>query len=156
MSTLGDLLAEHTVLPGNAVDHLHAVVGEWQLLSDLSFADYLMWVRRDDGALVCVAQIRPNTALTVLFAVSLVFLRKTAYEGASHGNYTVTTQDKTDVDSFAVLEPLADGFRNWLKKDYVVSAEELLLDRAQLMRLTACEMTALVGGLRVLDRKSVV
>jgi len=68
MSTLGDLLAEHTVLPGNAVDHLHAVVGEWQLLADLSFADYLMWVRRDDGALVCVAQIRPNTALTVLFA----------------------------------------------------------------------------------------
>jgi two-component system, sensor histidine kinase PdtaS len=66
MSTLGDLLAEHTVLPGNAVDHLHAVVGEWQLLADLSFADYLMWVRRDDAALVCVAQCRPNTAPTVL------------------------------------------------------------------------------------------
>jgi two-component sensor histidine kinase len=66
MSTLGDLLAEHTVLPGNAVDHLHAVVGEWQLLADLSFADYLMWVRRDDDALVCVAQCRPNTASTVL------------------------------------------------------------------------------------------
>jgi two-component sensor histidine kinase len=66
MSTLGDLLAEHTVLPGNAVDHLHAVVGEWQLLADLSFADYLMWVRRDDGALVCVAQCRPNTSPTVL------------------------------------------------------------------------------------------
>ncbi len=59
-------------------------------------------------------------------------------------------QEQTDVDSFEVLEPLADGFRNWLKKDYVVSAEELLLDRAQLMRLTACEMTALVGGLRVI------
>src|SRR5215471_1373362 len=66
MSTLGDLLAEHKMLPGNAVDHLHAVVGEWQLLADLSFADYLMWVRRDDGALVCVAQCRPNTAPTVL------------------------------------------------------------------------------------------
>ncbi|MGK2880947.1 MAG: sensor histidine kinase [Mycobacterium sp.] len=66
MSTLGDLLAEHTVLPGNAVDHLHAVVGEWQLLADLSFADYLMWVQRDDGVLVCVAQCRPNTAPTVL------------------------------------------------------------------------------------------
>jgi two-component system, sensor histidine kinase PdtaS len=66
MSTLGDLLAEHTVLPGDAVDHLHAVVGEWQLLADLSFADYLMWVRRDDGVLVCVAQCRPNTAPTVL------------------------------------------------------------------------------------------
>lgn len=66
MSTLGDLLAEHTVLPGGAVDHLHAVVGEWQLLADMSFADYLMWVRRDDGTLVCVAQCRPNTAPTLL------------------------------------------------------------------------------------------
>ncbi|MBI2693249.1 sensor histidine kinase [Mycobacterium nebraskense] len=71
MSTLGDLLAEHTVLPGNAVDHLHAVVGEWQLLADLSFADYLMWVRRDDGMLVCVAQCRPNTAPTVLLTDSV-------------------------------------------------------------------------------------
>src|SRR5258708_1362742 len=66
MSTLGDLLAEHTMLPGNAVDHLHAVVGEWQLLADLSFADYLMWVCRDDGVQVCVAQCRPTTAPTVL------------------------------------------------------------------------------------------
>ena len=60
------------------------------------------------------------------------------------------SQDMTDVESFDVLEPLADGFRNWLKKDFVVSAEELLLDRAQLMRLTASEMTVLVGGLRVI------
>jgi len=60
------------------------------------------------------------------------------------------TQAQTDVESFDVLEPLADGFRNWLKKDFVVSAEELLLDRAQLMGLTAHEMTALVGGMRVL------
>jgi len=56
----------------------------------------------------------------------------------------------TDAPSFDVLEPLADGFRNWLKKDYVVTPEELLLDRAQLMGLTAAEMTVLVGGLRVL------
>lgn len=60
------------------------------------------------------------------------------------------TQAQTDVASFEVLEPLADGFRNWLKQDYVVTAEELLLDRAQLMGLTASEMTALVGGMRVL------
>ena len=60
------------------------------------------------------------------------------------------TQEMTDVDSFEVLEPLADGFRNWLKKDYVVQSEELLLDRVQLMGLTAPEMTTLVGGLRVL------
>ncbi len=56
----------------------------------------------------------------------------------------------TDAASFDVLEPVADGFRNWMKKDYVVTAEELLLDRAQLMGLTAHEMTALVGGMRVL------
>jgi catalase-peroxidase len=60
------------------------------------------------------------------------------------------TAEMTDVESFAYLEPLHDGFRNWLKKDYAVSAEELLLDRAQLMGLTAPEMTALVGGMRVL------
>ncbi|MBK7461398.1 MAG: catalase/peroxidase HPI [Betaproteobacteria bacterium] len=60
------------------------------------------------------------------------------------------TQEMTDVESFDVLEPLADGFRNWMKKDYVVSAEELLLDRAQLQRLSAHEMTVLVGGMRVL------
>ncbi|GAB5992511.1 catalase/peroxidase HPI [Aeromonas enteropelogenes] len=60
------------------------------------------------------------------------------------------SQDQTDVDSFAVLEPLADGFRNWLKQDYVVTPEELLLDRAQLMGLTAHEMAVLVGGMRVL------
>lgn len=59
-------------------------------------------------------------------------------------------QDQTDVASFEVLEPLADGFRNWQKQDYAVQPEEMLLDRAQLLRLTACEMTALVGGLRVL------
>ncbi len=60
------------------------------------------------------------------------------------------TDAMTDAESFDVLEPVADGFRNWLKKDYVVSAEELLLDRSQLLRLTACEMTALVGGMRVI------
>ena len=58
--------------------------------------------------------------------------------------------EQTDAESFAPLEPIHDGFRNWLKKDYVVSPEELLLDRAQLMGLTAPEMTVLVGGMRVL------
>ncbi|MGV0997856.1 MAG: catalase/peroxidase HPI [Fluviibacter sp.] len=60
------------------------------------------------------------------------------------------TQAMTDVESFDVLEPLADGYRNWLKTNYVVTPEELLLDRTQLMRLTAQEMTVLVGGMRVL------
>lgn len=60
------------------------------------------------------------------------------------------TDEMTDTDSFDVLEPLHDGFRNWLKKDYAVTAEEMLLDKAQLLGLTAVEMTALVGGMRVL------
>jgi len=60
------------------------------------------------------------------------------------------TPEMTDVESFDVLEPLADGFRNWLKKDYVVQPEEMLLDRAQLLGLTAPEMTVLIGGMRVL------
>ena len=60
------------------------------------------------------------------------------------------TQEMTDVESFAVLEPLADGYRNWLKENYVVTPEELLLDRTQLMGLTAQEMTVLVGGMRML------
>ncbi len=101
MSTLGDLLAEHTVLPGSAVDHLHAVVGEWQLLADLSFADYLMWVRRDDGVLVCVAQVRPNTAPTVLLADSVGTLAAaadlpvvtTAFESGAIGREMVVHND---------------------------------------------------------------
>ena len=61
------------------------------------------------------------------------------------------SQAHTDVESFAVLEPMADGFRNYLKQEYSVSAEELLIDKAQLLTLTAPEMTALIGGLRVLN-----
>jgi catalase-peroxidase len=60
------------------------------------------------------------------------------------------TAEQTDVESFGPLEPLHDGFRNWVKENYVVTAEELLLDRAQLMGLTAPEMTVLIGGMRVL------
>ena len=64
---------------------------------------------------------------------------------------TDATQDQTDVESFSVLEPLADGFRNYTKNNYDVGAEKLLVDKAQLMTLTAPEMTALVGGMRVLN-----
>lgn len=63
---------------------------------------------------------------------------------------TDATQDQTDVESFAALEPIADGFRNYLRGEYPVSAEELLIDKAQLLTLTAPEMTVLVGGMRVL------
>lgn len=64
---------------------------------------------------------------------------------------TDATQEQTDVDSFAPLEPVVDGFRNYQKQAFAVSAEEILVDRAQLLTLTAPEMTVLVGGLRVLD-----
>jgi len=82
-------------------------------------------------------------------------------KAAKNGGQTVTvpftpgrmdaSQDQTDVESFAVLEPMADGFRNFQKARYSVSAEALLVDRAQLLTLTAPEMTVLVGGLRVLN-----
>jgi catalase-peroxidase len=61
-----------------------------------------------------------------------------------------TTDEMTDIDSFEVLEPTHDAYRNWLKADYVVSAEELMLDRSQLMGLTAHQMTVLIGGMRML------
>jgi len=64
---------------------------------------------------------------------------------------TDASQEQTDVESFAVLEPIADGFRNYQKKHYTTSSEEMLVDKAQLMTLTAPEMTVLVGGLRVLN-----
>ncbi len=61
------------------------------------------------------------------------------------------SQDQTDIDSFKVLEPLHDAFRNWVKEEYAVSPEEMMLDRASLMNLSAKEMTLLIGGMRVLD-----
>ncbi len=64
---------------------------------------------------------------------------------------TDASQEQTDIESFEALEPVADGFRNYMKGTYAVAAEELLIDKAQLMTLTAPEMTVLVGGLRVLD-----
>ena len=82
-------------------------------------------------------------------------------QAAKHAGHAVTvpftpgrmdaTQAQTDADAFAVLEPIADGFRNYLKGKYSVSAEELLVDKAQLLTLTAPEMTVLVGGMRVLN-----
>lgn len=64
---------------------------------------------------------------------------------------TDASQEQTDVDSFAILEPAADGFRNYTKKKYTVSAEEMLIDKAQLLTLTVPELTVLIGGLRVLS-----
>ncbi len=115
MSTLGELLAEHTVLPGGAVDHLHAVVGEWQLLADLSFGDFLMWVRRDDGALVCVAQCRPNTASTVLItdAVGTV-VGEEALRGAvpvrCHGDVVALLTQQSAADDRHPSSPLEKAY----------------------------------------------
>ena len=64
------------------------------------------------------------------------------------------TQEMTDIDSFSVLEPNADGFRNYMKSEFLISAEEMLVDKAQLLTLTTPEMTVLIGGLRVLDINS--
>src|SRR5690606_3143497 len=64
---------------------------------------------------------------------------------------TDATQEQTDVESFTYLEPKADGFRNYLKTKYATSTEAFLIDRAQLLTLTAPELTVLIGGLRVLD-----
>jgi catalase-peroxidase len=82
-------------------------------------------------------------------------------QGAKNGGHTISvpftpgrmdaSQEQTDVESFAVLEPVADGFRNYQKKRFSVTAEELLLDRAQLLTLTAPELTVLIGGLRALN-----
>jgi catalase-peroxidase len=83
-------------------------------------------------------------------------VEKAAQDAGFHVNVPFTpgrgdaTQEQTDVEGFAVLEPVADGFRNYEKKQYTVSAEELLLDKAQLLNLTAPEMTVLIGGMRVL------
>ena len=64
VSTLSNLLAAHTALSGAAAAHLQRVVAEWQLLADLSFADFLLWVRGEEGDLLCVAQCRPTTTAT--------------------------------------------------------------------------------------------
>src|SRR4029077_18453468 len=64
---------------------------------------------------------------------------------------TDASQEQTDIESFGVLEPIADGFRNYLKGNYTIPAEALLIDKAQLLTLTAPEMTVLVGGMRVLN-----
>jgi catalase-peroxidase len=111
--------------------------------------------------LATLESIQASLNIKVSMADLIVLGGTAAVEKAAHDagvNMTVpfaagrgdTTDEMTDAESFAVLEPIHDGYRNWLKNDYAVSAEELLLDRTQLMGLTAHEMTALIGGMRVL------
>ena len=106
--------------------------------------------------------MKAASATSVSLADLIVIAGSAAVEqAAKNGGHAVevavttgrvdATQAQTDVEGMAVLEPIADGFRNYLKKDFTVSAEELLVDKAQLLTLTAPEMTALVGGLRTID-----
>jgi catalase-peroxidase len=103
-----------------------------------------------------IAEAAGASLADVIILAGNVGIEKAAKEAGT--NVTVpfaagrgdASQEQTDVASFAVLEPIHDGFRNYQKEDYVVAPEELLLDRAQLMGLTAPEMTVLIGGMRVL------
>lgn len=108
-----------------------------------------------------LSEIQANFSGEISIADLIVLGGNVAIEKAAQaGGYKISvpftpgrgdaSEEMTDIESFEVLEPIHDGFRNWLKKDYDVSPEELLLDRTQLMGLTAPEMTVLVGGLRVL------
>lgn len=116
---------------------------------------------RLEKVLKTLEYIKNNFSKYVSIADLIVLSGTAAVEKAAHdAGFSVkvpflagrgdATQEMTDAESFADLEPVHDGYRNWLKKDYAVSAEELLLDRTQLMGLTAPEMTVLIGGMRVL------
>ncbi|MBY6185279.1 catalase/peroxidase HPI [Marinobacter hydrocarbonoclasticus] len=129
-------LAPQNGWDGNEPERLHKVLAVLEriqagLAKPVSLADLIVL-----GGSAAVEQAAQNAgvAITVPFA-------------PGRGD---ATEAMTDGPSFDVLEPLHDGFRNWVKRDYVVSPEEMLLDRAQLMRLTAPEMTVLIGGMRVL------
>jgi catalase-peroxidase len=109
-----------------------------------------------------LGDIKAASGIAVSLADLIVIAGSAAVEQAAKNgghavNVAITTgrvdasQDETDVEGMAVLEPIADGFRNYLKKEYSVSAEKLLVDKAQLLTLTGPEMTALVGGLRTIS-----
>lgn len=108
-----------------------------------------------------IAQVQQGLSKPVSLADLIVLAGSAAVEQAAHkagvkvnvpflAGRGDATQEQTDIESFEPLEPIHDGFRNYLKQDYAVAAEELLVDRAQLLGLTAPEMTVLVGGMRVL------
>lgn len=122
------------------------------------------WVGNEPQRLAKVLRILEDIALDTGASVAdvIVLAGNVAIEKAAKAaGFMITvpfskgrgdaTDKMTDAESFAVLEPLYDGYRNWLKQDYAVSAEELMLERTQLMGLTGPEMTVLVGGMRVLD-----
>ena len=131
----------------------------------IRLAPQIDWQANEPERLQKVLQVlsalQASLSKKVSIADLIVLGGAAAIEKAAHAagvNITVpfmpgrgdATQEMTDVESFAVLEPLHDAYRNWQKKDYIVQPEEMMLDRTQLMGLTAHEMTVLVGGMRVL------
>ena len=127
-------LAPQKDWPGNEPERLARVLAVYEKIA------------ADTGASVAdVIVLAGNTGIEEAAQAAGVAIRVPFSPGRGDAR-----QEETDVESFAVLEPLADGFRNWQKAHYAVMPEELLLDRAQLMGLTAREMTVLLGGMRVL------
>ncbi len=116
---------------------------------------------RLERVLVKLKEVQAGLKKKISIADLIVLGGSAAIEKAAHeGGHSIkvpfnagrgdATQEKTDIESFQYLEPVHDGYRNWLKKNYAVNPEELLLDRSQLMGLTAPEMTVLIGGMRIL------
>jgi len=131
---------------------------DWEANEPEQLAKVLQVLERIQGAFNSVQ----TGGKTVSLADTIILAGNAAVEQAArnagyevtvpfHAGRTDASQEETDVHSFAVLEPVADGFRNYLKGRYRVSAEELLIDKAQLLTLTAPELTVLIGGLRVLN-----
>jgi catalase-peroxidase len=133
--------------------------------SRIRFAPQKNWEgnepQRLEKVLNKLTEIQAGLAKKVSLADLIVLGGSAAVEKAAHdGGYKIAvpfaagrgdaSEAMTDAASFEVLEPLHDGYRNWLKKEYTIQPEELLLDKTQLMGLTAPEMTALIGGMRVL------
>ncbi|MCU0328701.1 MAG: catalase/peroxidase HPI, partial [Chitinophagales bacterium] len=114
-----------------------------------------------DKVLKALEKIKKESGINISMADLIVLAGNTAIEkAAKNEGYTIqipftpgrgdATQEQTDIESFALLEPIADGFRNYLKKSYSISTEQLLVDKAQLLTLTPPEMTVLLGGMRAL------
>ena len=127
-------LAPQKTWPGNEPERLARVLGVYEKIS------------KDSGASIADIIVLSGNVGIEQAAKAGGFDVKVPFK-SGRGD---ATQEMTDVESFEVLEPLADGYRNWLKENYVVTPEEMLLDRTQLLGLTAQEMTALIGGMRVL------
>ena len=135
---------EHLGVGAKLVPKVDAILEPWTMLGHLAAQNRLRRLRLGIGVTDASRRNPAVTAQAAGVSVNVPF----------HPGRTDARADQTDVESFAALEPFADGFRNYLKGPSEVPAEHLLVDKAQLLTLTAPEMTALVGGLRVLGANS--